>query len=168
MFIFITSPSFLCGILVILMFQYRAMYVQPLKILLCNFKILIWHNSKPNSNRRVVWQIKSNFLEHQITKNLKICSAPQLFIYINTPCSENDGRKVSASRKHFNSSYWAFLLWGDNSCSKMKERRWRHKISSHRLHFVQTIGYTHVLVSHYVCATNESTFMQFQDPDLAR
>ena len=54
MFIFITSVSFLIGILVILMFQYCIMYAQPMKILLCNSKILIWHDSQPNSNRRVV------------------------------------------------------------------------------------------------------------------
>ena len=52
-------------------------------------------------------------------------------------------------------------------------QKWKNRVDDIGFHhvdfiFVQTIGYTHVLVSYYVCATNESTFMQFQDPDLAR
>ena len=55
-------------------------------------------------------------------RNLRICSAQLLFDYIKTPillCSFKNLIWHDSQPNCSNSIYWAFLIWGDNFCSKV-------------------------------------------------
>ena len=91
-----------------------------------------------------LFDIKNSFFwGNKMTDIQKSVPALLIFYYINVPCSENNRGQVSASCAHCSSNNWAFLLRGDNSCSRMKELSLC--ISFENIDFIsmQTIGYTH-------------------------